>query len=75
MKYTLWFGFTVSVYGSVEIEANTQEELEQAIEAVLDDGGGDTRVEVDWDSADDYRAVSLRDDRGNSTELPESIYM
>lgn len=62
MKYSASFGMTVQAYGTVEIEADSLEQLWEKANDVLDDNCDAVRFEMEWGSADDYRVVRVLDE-------------
>jgi len=72
-KYEVCVGFTVSAYIETTVEADSIEQLHAKLGELLAAGGGDEAAEVCWDSADDYRVVSVYSDDHKQLEVPAEL--
>jgi hypothetical protein len=72
-KYEVCVGFTVSAYIETTVEADSIEQLHEKLDELLAEGGGDEAADVCWDSADDYRVVSVYGEDHKQLEVPAEL--
>lgn len=72
-KYHVGFGVTIQAYADVKIEARDEKELIAKLAEFLASKVGDEEFGVEWETADDYRIVTVVDANGETALTDECL--